>query len=291
MGLRLESGAAGAVPSCTVGAETKLGKLPVEAPAGPSLRTRTPDPLRNGSMHLAQFFDPESSTYTYLLGDENTGLAVLIDPVVDRVEHDLAALAAGGWALLFTLETHVHADHITGARKLKEATGCATVIGRQASLVCADRLVGHGDRIVFGEGSIEVRETPGHTEGCVTYVAEALQAVFTGDALLIDGCGRTDFQGGSASTLFRSIHEQIFSLPGHYRHFPGHDYKGRTSSTIAHEREHNSRLGGGRSMRSFVDLMAKLALPYPRNIDTSLPANQQCGCLPEPGAGTPGGLP
>lgn len=228
-------------------------------------------------MLIQQFQDPESSTFTYLLADVDAGEAVLIDPVAERVDEDLATLSRLGLHLVHTVETHVHADHITGASRLRERTGCTTVTGRRAAVVCADHLLGQGQKVRFGRFSLEARETPGHTDGCTTWVAHEGRAVFTGDTLLIGGCGRTDFQHGDAATLYRSVHEQIFTLPDDFVVYPGHDYKGRTQSTVGAEKQGNARLGGGRDLQSFVALMAALDLPYPKKIDASLPANQQCG--------------
>lgn len=228
-------------------------------------------------MLFRQLFDPESSTYTYLLADEETRDAVLIDPVLEQVERDLGLLAELGLRLVYALDTHVHADHVTALGTLRQRTGAKTVLSERAGVGCADVYVKDGDRLRFGRHELEVRETPGHTNGCVTYVTGDHAMAFTGDALLIRGSGRTDFQQGDPHVLYRSVHQKIFSLPDTCLIYPGHDYKGRTASSVGEEKKHNPRLGGGRTEAEFVDIMSKLQLAYPKKIDVALPANLQCG--------------
>jgi len=228
-------------------------------------------------MLFRQLFDLETSTYTYLLADEQTREAVIIDPVLEQVERDLALLRDLELTLVYALDTHVHADHVTAIGTLAERTGAKTVLSERAGVGCADVYVKEGDRIAFGRCELEVRETPGHTAGCVTYVTGDRSMAFTGDALLIRGSGRTDFQQGSAPALYRSVHEKIFSLPDACLLYPGHDYKGRTVTSVAEERKHNPRLGGGRTEREFVAFMSELQLAYPKKIDVALPANLYCG--------------
>ena len=228
-------------------------------------------------MLIRQLFDPETSTYTYLLADAATREAVLIDPVLEQVERDLQTLRELELTLVAALDTHVHADHVTGLGALREKTGCVTVLSERAGSGWADRLVKQGDRVAFGRHTLEVRETPGHTDGCVTYVTDDHGMVFTGDALLIRGCGRTDFQQGDARTLYRSVHAQVLSLPDETLVYPGHDYKGRTVSTVGEEKRWNPRLGGERSIEDFVEIMARLNLAYPKKIDVALPLNLRCG--------------
>ena len=252
-------------------------------------------------MLFRQLFDPDTSTYTYLLADETTRDAVLIDPVLDQIERDIGLLQDLDLHLRYALDTHVHADHVTALGSLRERLGARTVVSERAGVGCADLLVKDGDTIAFGAHRLEVRETPGHTTGCLTYVLgdhptpreawpPALPAepsppssglrplmAFTGDALLIRGCGRTDFQGGDPHQLYRSVHDQLFTLPGATLIYPGHDYKGRTASSIDEERRLNPRLGGGRSEAAFVDTMDALALAYPRHMDVALPRNVRCG--------------
>ncbi len=226
-------------------------------------------------MLFKQFFEKESSTYTYLLACEQTCEAVLIDPVASEVELYLEELQDHNLKLLYTLDTHVHADHVTAANELREKCGSRSVLHRNSGVECGDIYITDHSAIRVGEILIEARYTPGHTNACTSYVVEDM--VFTGDALLIDGCGRTDFQEGNPSILYHSIHQQLFSLPDETRVYPGHDYKGRLSSSIGQERLHNSRLGNNRSRKDFIEIMNNLHLPYPAKIDIALPANKSCG--------------
>ena len=226
-------------------------------------------------MIFKQFFEPESSTYTYLLGCEDSKLAVLIDTVSRDVDKYLAALQQHGLTLVYTLETHVHADHVTAAAALRDRLGSKSVVHRDAGAQCGDVLVTDGVHLQVGTLDIEVRYTPGHTNGCVSYYVG--DRIFTGDALLIDGCGRTDFQQGNAGQLYDSIHSKIFSLPEDTLIYPGHDYNGKTVSTVGHEKRENKRLGGETSRTEFINIMANLKLAYPKQIDVALPANQACG--------------
>jgi sulfur dioxygenase len=181
--------------------------------------------------------------------------------------------------LRYSLETHVHADHVTASGVLREHTGARTAVSSAAGVDCADIELRHGDSIRVGDLAIAVRHTPGHTDTCVTYVVEDgdRTLAFTGDALLIRGCGRTDFQQGDSRRLYRSVHEQIFSLDGETVVYPGHDYKGRCCSTVAEEKRHNPRLGMGVQEDTFVELMDQLDLAKPRHIERALPANLACG--------------
>ena len=231
-------------------------------------------------MIFRQLFDRVTCTYTYLLGDEASGEAVLIDPVREHVERDLQVLAELGLRLVMTLETHVHADHVTASGLLRARAGSVSAVSEAGGAPCADRALKHGDLVTFGAHTLEVRATPGHTNGCVAFVNHAEGMVFTGDTLLIRGCGRTDFQQGDARRLYQSVHEQLFSLPDGTFVYPGHDYQGRTRSTIGEERAHNPRLGGGKTADELVSIMNQLGLAYPAQIDVAVPANQQCGWLP-----------
>ncbi|AKU92450.1 MBL fold metallo-hydrolase [Vulgatibacter incomptus] len=233
-------------------------------------------------MLFRQLFDPESSTYTYLLADEATGEAVIIDPVLEQAERDLALIEALGLKLVYVIDTHVHADHITASDLLRKRTGCTTILSEKAGVECADRPVKDGDRIRFGSQELEVLETPGHTSGCLSFVTGDRAMAFTGDALLIGGTGRTDFQQGDAHQLYRSITEKLFRLPESTVVYPGHDYKGRTASTIGDEKRLNPRLGQGKTEEDFVEIMANLGLPYPKKIDAALPANLRCGSAQAP---------
>ena len=226
-------------------------------------------------MLFKQFFEPDTSTFTYLLACEKTKQAVLIDTVESEVPIYLKELEAQGLKLVYTLETHVHADHVTGADTLRQKLGSKSVVHRDAGAMCGDLLVTDGVHIIVGTIDLEVRYTPGHTNGCISFFAG--DRIFTGDSLLIGGCGRTDFQQGDSGQLFDSIHKQIFSLPDEVIVYPGHDYNGNTQSTVGEERKNNKRLGGGKSREDFIQIMSELKLAYPKYIDVALPANQACG--------------
>ncbi|MFO0759027.1 MAG: MBL fold metallo-hydrolase [Byssovorax sp.] len=228
-------------------------------------------------MLFRQLFDPSTSTYTYLLADQATGEAVIIDPVLEQLERDVQLITELDLTLVYVLDTHVHADHVTASGSLAMRLGARTVLSERAGVGYADRLVKEGDRIAFGQHTIEVRETPGHTDGCLTFVLHDPAMAFTGDALLIRGSGRTDFQQGSAKALYRSVHDKIFSLPDATAIYPGHDYKGRTMSTVGEEKKYNPRLGGGRSEAEFLDIMSKLVLAPPKQLAVAVPANLHCG--------------
>jgi glyoxylase-like metal-dependent hydrolase (beta-lactamase superfamily II) len=231
-----------------------------------------------------QLFDAASSTYTYVLGDPSTRQALLIDSVFEQHLRDRALLDELDLKLQCVLDTHCHADHVTGAWLMQQATGCRYGISARyrGVLECADLRLDHGDRVHFGARFIEARATPGHTDGCITFVLDDRAAAFTGDTLLIRGAGRCDFQQGNAHTLYRSITDQIFSLPDACLVFPGHDYSGRTMSSVAEEKAHNPRIGGHADERDFVGFMENLHLPHPKQIDVALPANLRCG-RPEDG--------
>ena len=228
-------------------------------------------------MIFRQLFDRETCTFTYLLADAQSRDAVLIDPVLERVDRDAQLVRELGLRLLATLETHTHADHVTGASALKDLFGSDIVVPKRGGAVGADRYVGHGDVVEFGHLALEVRATPGHTEACVTFVRSDLSQAFTGDALLIRGCGRTDFQGGSSAYLFHSVHDQLLSLPSTTKLYPGHDYQGRTVTTVREERLYNPRLGGSKTEAGFVEIMGNLNLAYPKRIDVALPGNLRLG--------------
>ncbi len=226
--------------------------------------------------------DPTSSTWTYLLADEATREAVLIDPVFEQHRRDEALIRELGLTLTTVLDTHCHADHVTAAWLHQQTSGCAVALSRTYGARGVTRPLDDGDTVSFGRHVLAVRATPGHTAGCLTYVLDEGVMAFTGDALLIRGAGRTDFQQGSAATLYRSIHERIFDLPDTCRICPAHDYNGRTWSTVWEERIHNPRVGGDARERDFVGYMDNLALPHPKKIDLALPANLQSG-RPEDG--------
>ena len=235
-------------------------------------------------MIFRQLFDRQSCTYTYLLADGETKDAVLIDPVREQVDRDITLLGELGLKLRYTLETHIHADHVTSSGLLRDRLGSKSVVSSAGGANCASVQAGHGEVIRFGSLALEVRHTPGHTDGCVSYVLDDHSLVFTGDTLFIRGCGRTDFQQGDAARLYDSVHGQILSLPDDCIIYPGHDYKGRTCSTVREEKRFNPRLGGGRTKAEFIAIMESLDLANPAKIDVAVPANLKCGWLPEDGS-------
>lgn len=229
-------------------------------------------------MIFRQLFEPVSSTFTYLLGCEETRQALLIDPAMPAWERDLRVIRDLGLRLAFTLDTHIHADHISSARTLKREAGSRIANSAIDRLPCAD--IGLEDGKPFRMGGIELTplHTPGHTDGHLSF--RMADRVFTGDALLIDGCGRTDFQNGDATALYHSVHGRLFPLPEETLVYPAHDYQGRHVSSIGQEKARNPRFFG-KSLEEFVALMAKLDLPYPRFIDYAVPGNRQCGKCPD----------
>lgn len=233
-------------------------------------------------MIFKQFFETETCTFTYLLACEKTKQAVLIDTVESEVPKYLKELDAQDLKLVYTLETHVHADHVTAADILRQKLGSKSVVHRDAGAMCGDLLVTDGVHLIVGSLDLEVRYTPGHTNGCMSFFAG--DRIFTGDSLLIGGCGRTDFQSGDAGKLYDSIHAKIFSLNDDVIIYPGHDYNGNTQSTVGEERKNNKRLGNNRSREAFINLMSEFKLAYPKYIDVAVPANQACGKVVSPQA-------
>jgi len=234
-------------------------------------------------MLFRQLFDRDTWTYTYLLADEETGEAVMIDPVAENVDTYITLLEELGLTLKYSFETHIHADHISGSGLLRQKLGAKTVLSKNAGVDCADEYADTGNTYAFGRYAIESRLTPGHTSGCVSFVAHDgdRTMAFTGDTLFIRGCGRTDFQQGDARTLYDSVHAQIFSLPDDAIIYPGHDYKGNTRSTVAEEKAHNPRLRTTIDQDGFVAIMDALDLAHPRFIHVALPANNTCGMVPQ----------
>ena len=224
-------------------------------------------------MLLHQLFDRETSTYTYLIADEATRQALLIDPVYEQAERDLKLLDELGLALRYALDTHVHADHVTASGLLRERTGAKTVAGL-AGANCADLKLKHGDRLELGNLVVKVLATPGHTDDSLSY--HIGPHVFTGDALLVRGTGRTDFQNGSPEQLYNSLTQVLFALPPETTVWPGHDYRGFTRSSIAEESKYNPRVSG-KSREEFVRIMNNLGLPKPAQIDRAVPRNRACG--------------
>lgn len=233
-------------------------------------------------MIFRQLYDATSSTYTYLLADEHSREALLIDPVFEQQQRDLALLDELGLTLKLVVDTHAHADHITAAWLLKQKTGCTIASAAVINAEHVDLPLQHGQHFGVQGIDLQARATPGHTDGCMSYVLADQSMVFTGDTLLIRGCGRSDFQQGNAATLYRSITEQLFSLPDSCAVYPAHDYHGRTRSSIGEEKQYNARVGGGANETDFVGYMQAMQLPHPKKIDEAVPANLRSGC-PEDG--------
>jgi sulfur dioxygenase len=224
-----------------------------------------------------QLFDPPSSTYTYLLADSRSRAAVIIDPVFEQMRRDAALIDELGLKLVYALETHVHADHVTGAWLLKQRTGCRIALSAKSGAEGADRCLVQDDVVPFGNRNLQVRETPGHTSGCLTYVLDDRSMAFTGDCLFVRGTGRTDFQGGDPCVMYRSVHEQIFTLPDSCLLYPAHDYRGLTVTSVQEERRYNPRLGAEIGEGDFAGYMNNLGLAHPKKMDVAVPANLKCG--------------
>lgn len=230
-------------------------------------------------MKIRQLFDYDTWTYTYLLWDEETKEAAVIDTVIEQVERDMQHIEELGLKVKYLLETHIHADHITGAGPLRKRTGAEIAVHKNSESPCADILAEEGDTFKLGEQEIRVLHTPGHTNTDITYVIDG--AVFTGDTLMVRDCGRTDFQLGSNEDMYNSLTNKLFKLPEDTMVFPAHDYKGFTQSTIGEEKKFNVRAGDNKSFKDFSTIMDNLNLPNPKRLDISVPGNLKCGNLDE----------
>ena len=228
-------------------------------------------------MIFRQLFDATSSTYTYLLGDAAAGEALIVDPVLENWQRDAALLRELRLTPVVTLETHVHADHVTSAWWLKREFGCEIAVSAAGGADGADRLLRHDDRIAFGGRHVQVRATPGHTHGCITLVLDDASLALTGDCLLIRGTGRTDFQQGDAHAMFRSIRDQILTLPADCLLYPAHDYRGLTATSVGEERRLNPRIADAVGEDDFVGYMNNLNLPHPKLLEIAVPANLRVG--------------
>ncbi|ACK65618.1 beta-lactamase domain protein [Rippkaea orientalis PCC 8801] len=226
-------------------------------------------------MLFRQLFDHESSTYTYLIADSTLKQALLVDPVLEQVERDRQLLQELGLTLKYCLETHIHADHITGTGKLREITGCLGIVPENAQISCADRKIKDREILTLGEVTVEAIATPGHTDSHNAYLINKTH-LLTGDALFIRGCGRTDFQSGDAGRLYDSVTQKLFTLPDETLVYPGHEYRGHSVSTIGEEKQHNPRFLG-RNRTDFITFMNNLNLPNPKKMMEAVPANQMCG--------------
>jgi len=231
-------------------------------------------------MLFRQLFDQNTWTYTYLIADPLTHEAMLVDPVLDQVERDLKLINELRLTLRYCLETHIHADHITGTGKLRELTECQGIVPANAEANCADRFIQDGEAVWLGDVKVEAIATPGHTDSHMAYLVNGTH-LLSGDALFIRGCGRTDFQGGDAGTLYDAVTQRLFTLPHDIWVYPAHDYRGQTVSTIGEEKDWNPRFAG-RDRTQFIEFMDNLNLPDPQKIMEAVPANQRCGNLPTP---------
>ncbi|MBN3938398.1 MAG: FAD/NAD(P)-binding protein [Nostoc sp.] len=238
------------------------------------LRLRSAE-IPQSTFLFRQFFDPETSSYTYLIADQQTGDAVLVDPVLEQVDRDLQSLDELGLKLRYCLETHLHADHITGAGKLRQQTGAQVIVPQNTAVTKADRSLVGGEILEVGSVIIETISTPGHTASHIAYLVNKTH-LLTGDALFIRGCGRTDFQGGDPGTLYDVVTQHLFTLPDDTLVYPAHDYKGRTVSTIGEEKRLNPRFSD-RSRSQFITIMNNLKLSYPQKMNAAVPANEYCG--------------
>ena len=226
-------------------------------------------------MLFRQLFDSESSTYTYLLADLELKEAILVDPVLEQVERDRKLLQELELSLSYCLETHIHADHITGADKLRELTGCLTMVPKSTKAECANRHIQDEETLKLGQIELKAIATPGHTDSHMAYLING-ERLLTGDALFIRGCGRTDFQSGDAGTLYDSVTQRLFTLPDTTLVYPAHDYRGHTVSTIGEEKRWNPRFFG-RDRANFIQFMNNLNLPNPKKMMEAVPANEKCG--------------
>ncbi len=226
-------------------------------------------------MLFRQLFDRESSTYTYLLADLELKEAILVDPVLEQVDRDLKLLKELELTLHYCIETHIHADHITGTGKLRELTGCLGIVPENAQADCANRHIQDEETLELGAIFLEAIATPGHTDSHMAYSINR-ERVLTGDALFIRGCGRTDFQSGDAGTLYDSVTKKLFTLPDATLVYPAHDYRGHTVSTIGEEKRWNPRFAN-RDRDNFIQFMNNLNLPNPQKMMEAVPANERCG--------------
>lgn len=231
-------------------------------------------------MIFRQLFHHESSTYTYLLADEATRATLLIDPVTGQEDSLIQFMDELDLTLTVAVDTHTHADHITALGQLRDRTGCQSMMGEQSLATCASAKFSDGDIIAFGNLALKAIYTPGHTDDSYSFLLETVEPkmLFSGDALLIRGTGRTDFQNGDAATAYKSLFDNLLKLPIETAVYPGHDYNGRGVSTIGEERAHNPRLQV-KSVAEYVALMDSLDLPDPKLMDIAVPANQSCGQL------------
>lgn len=231
--------------------------------------------LHHENLIFRQLFDKETSTYTYLLADAALREGILIDPVLEQKNRDINLIEELGLKIKYVLDTHVHADHITGASAIRNQLHSKYVVGAGSALECADILIKDGDSLNFGSFQIDALATPGHTDSCMSFYIDNM--VFTGDTLLVRGCGRTDFQQGSVEKLYNSIHQKIYNLPPNTLVYPAHDYHGVSCSTVSEEEKWNPRISVDQNLEGFKKIMDELKLEQPKFIDVAIPANLKCG--------------
>ena len=226
-------------------------------------------------INIRQLLDYDTCTYTYLVWDANSKEWIIIDPVLEQTDRDLEYLSKLNIQLKYILETHVHADHVTGASKLRDKTNAKVCYGSKTGVNGADILLNDKDEIKLGSFTLTVLHTPGHTSGCVSYFIDGY--IFTGDTLFIEGTGRTDFQEGCSSTIYDSVRNKIFSYSNDTVVYPAHNYKGLTSSTVGYERQNNPNVGDHILKEDFIDKEKNMKRPYPKKFDIAVPANLLCG--------------
>lgn len=227
------------------------------------------------SVIFRQLFDPTSSTYSYILGTSLTREAIIIDPVREYIDRDLTFLGELDLRLKYIIDTHIHADHITASGLLREKTWAQIIMGKGAASAGPDRLVEHNETFEIAGLTVRALATPGHTSGCTSFYIDG--KLFTGDTLLIRKTGRTDFQGGSAESLYHSIRHILYTFDDDTPVYPWHDYTGRMMSTIGEEKKYNARINALTTFEEAIATLWALRLDTPKYIATALPANQRLG--------------
>ena len=227
-------------------------------------------------MIFRQLFDSVSSTYTYIIASRRGGEALIIDPVLEKVDRYIQLVEQLDLKLVKAVDTHLHADHLTGLGALRDRTHCVTVMGERSKVDVVSMRLSEGDKLTIEGVALDVLYTPGHTDDSYSFLMQ--DRVFTGDTLLIRGTGRTDFQNGDARAQYDSIFNKLLRLPNDTMIFPAHDYKGETVSTIGEEKAFNPRLQV-KSVDQYVDVMNQLNLPNPKMMDVAVPANMRVGLV------------
>lgn len=226
-------------------------------------------------LEIRILFDRSSCTFTYLVYDPLSKDALIIDPVIDHHDRDLTVIKELHLNLKYIFDTHIHADHITGARALKEVTRARYIVGKQNKVEGLDEVLEEGSVVALGAHFLTALFTPGHTDGCTCLYGNKM--VFTGDTLLYRGCGRTDLQNGNAETLYKSIQDKLYTLPDDTKVYPGHNYNGFSWTTIGEEKRLNPRITSSQTLEAFKKIMAKLDLAPPKMMDQALHSNKRGG--------------